>query len=57
MGSPTTVFCRKADRVAMEESKLGKLSLAEQFEPAGKPAEVDGLLEFDTKRGGGRFDF
>jgi hypothetical protein len=50
MGSPTTNLCRKAERVAMEESKRGELSLAEQFEPAGKAAEVDGLLKFETKR-------
>ena len=36
---------------------MGGLSFSEQFESAGKAAEVDGLLKFDTKRGGGRFDF
>jgi hypothetical protein len=29
MGSPTTDLCRKSERVAMEESKQGKLSFAE----------------------------
>ena len=36
---------------------MGELSFSEQFEPAGKAAEVDGLLEFNTKSGGGGFDF
>jgi hypothetical protein len=29
MGSPTTDLCRKAERVAMGESKRGELSFAE----------------------------
>lgn len=29
MSSPTTDFCRKAERVAMGESKRGELSFAE----------------------------
>ena len=57
MGSPTANLCRKADRVAMGESKRWRLSFAEKFESAGKATEVDGLLKFETKRGGGGLDF
>jgi len=34
----------------------GELAFAEKFEAAGESPQIDGLLKFEAKGGGGRFD-
>jgi len=50
---------RSTSKSSQEEKEGGKggLAFAEQFETAGEAAEVDSLLEFEAKRGGGGFYF
>ena len=46
----------KSSQKWKEGGKEG-LAFAEQFETAGETAEVDSLLEFEAKGGGGGFHF
>ena len=34
----------------------GELAFTEEFEATGESAQIDGLLKFESKGGGGRFD-
>ncbi len=47
---------RKSSQEGKEGGK-GGLAFAEEFESATEAAEVDRLLEFESERGGRRFDF